>query len=124
MLLMLAACIASRNGSHLMPFTWLAIGYFVLWFCYVPRLPKMPGGIDLSYGTYLYAFPLQQILVMKGVADPLLLFAIATPIVLVIAALSWFFIEKPALRLKDVRWPWRGRRAQAAVEPTGSAEAA
>ncbi len=122
MLLVLAACIVSRYGSHVMPLTWLAIGYFVLWFCYVPRLPEIPGDVDLSYGTYLYAFPVQQILVMKGIGDPLLLFAIATPIALAIAALSWFFVEKPALRLKDARWPWLRPRARSDAD--SSVEAA
>ncbi|HEX5121809.1 MAG TPA: acyltransferase [Rhodanobacteraceae bacterium] len=105
MLLFLVAAIATRNMSHLMPFTWLTIGYFVLWFCYVPRIPRIPRDIDLSYGTYLWAFPVQQVLVMSGIGEPLRLFAIATPIVLAIAALSWFLVEKPALRLKDWRWP-------------------
>jgi peptidoglycan/LPS O-acetylase OafA/YrhL len=103
-----------------MPFTWLAIGYFVLWFCYVPRIPRIPRDTDLSYGTYLWAFPVQQVLVMSGVREPLQLFAIATPIVLVIAALSWFLVEKPALRLKDWRWP----RLTPAVAQGGPAEAA
>ena len=120
MLLILAACIVSRHSSHVMPFTWLMIGYFVLWFSYVPRIPALPGGIDLSYGTYLWAFPLQQILVQKGVGNPLLLFAIVTPVVLAIAALSWFFIEKPALRLKNARWFRFGLRRQREQEPTPS----
>jgi peptidoglycan/LPS O-acetylase OafA/YrhL len=120
MLLLLVAAIVTRNLSHLMPFTWLAIGYFVLWFCYVPRIPRIPRDTDLSYGTYLWAFPVQQVLVMSGVREPLQLFAIATPIVLVIAALSWFLVEKPALRLKDWRWP----RLTPAVAHGGSAEAA
>ncbi|HET7925711.1 MAG TPA: acyltransferase [Rhodanobacteraceae bacterium] len=104
MLAVLAAAVVSRNTTHLMPFTWLAIGYFVLWFCYVPRIAKVPQDIDLSYGTYLWAFPVQQLLVTSGIGDPLALFALATPIALMLAFLSWFYIEKPALRLKDGRW--------------------
>ena len=105
MLLILVAAIVSRDTTHLMPFTWLAIGYFVLWFCYVPRIPRIPRDIDVSYGTYLWGFPLQQVLVMNGIGDPLGLFAVATPIALTFGALSWFVIERPALRLKELRWP-------------------
>jgi peptidoglycan/LPS O-acetylase OafA/YrhL len=124
MLLILVAAIVSRKTMHLMPFTWLAIGYFVLWFCYVPRMPRIPRDIDLSYGTYLWAFPLQQVLVMSGVGNPLSVFAITTPIVLGIAALSWFLIEKPALRLKDWRWPRLTPRSPPAVGQAQSVEAA
>jgi peptidoglycan/LPS O-acetylase OafA/YrhL len=86
------------------PLMWLAVVYFVFWFAYVPKLPPIPRGLDLSYGTYLWAFPLQQTIVAVGhVATPLVLFAIATPIVLAIAAASWLCIERPALRLKDSR---------------------
>ncbi|HKE47910.1 MAG TPA: acyltransferase [Rhodanobacteraceae bacterium] len=88
------------------------IGYFVLWFAYVPRLPSMPRGLDLSYGTYLWAFPVQQTLVMAGLREPLVLFATAAPIVLLIAAVSWTFVEKRALRLKEPR-----RRVGASIEP-------
>ena len=84
------------------PLMWLAVVYFVFWFAYVPRLPSMPRGLDLSYGTYLWAFPVQQTIVAFGLAtSPLALFAIATPIVLAIAAVSWLAIERPALQLKD-----------------------
>jgi peptidoglycan/LPS O-acetylase OafA/YrhL len=87
---------------------WPAILYFVFWFAYVPRLPKVPRGADLSYGTYLWAFPMQQTIVqLTGVSSPLGLFAIATPIVLAIAAGSWFLIERPALRFRH-----RSQRAE------------
>jgi peptidoglycan/LPS O-acetylase OafA/YrhL len=105
MLLLVLACGFARTTALEAPLVSLAICYFVLWFAYVPRIPAMPRGFDLSYGTYLWALPLQQTLVAAGVRDPLALFAIATPIVLLIAALSWTFVEKPALRLKDdMRW--------------------
>lgn len=60
---------------------------------------------DLSYGSYLYAFPIQQILVHLSAnrISPLLLFAAAVPLTYVIAFLSWTFIEKPCLKLKPKR---------------------
>jgi peptidoglycan/LPS O-acetylase OafA/YrhL len=86
------------------PLMWVAVIYFVFWFAYVPRLPSVPRGLDLSYGTYLWAFPVQQTVVAIGhVTAPLALFANATPIVLAIAVVSWLCIERPALRFKDSR---------------------
>ncbi|HVT32524.1 MAG TPA: acyltransferase [Rhodanobacteraceae bacterium] len=106
MLAIAAACFVARSTIHALPFAFLAIGYFVLWFAYVPRLPRMPRDADLSYATYLWGWPLQQAVATFGhVTTPILLFAIVAPIAMGIAVLSWFFVEKPALRLKDVRLP-------------------
>jgi peptidoglycan/LPS O-acetylase OafA/YrhL len=56
-------------------------------------------GWDLSYATYLYGFPIQQLIVyLTGTRDPILVFAIAAVAVAGIAAVSWRFVEKPALR--------------------------
>jgi peptidoglycan/LPS O-acetylase OafA/YrhL len=62
---------------------------------------------DLSYGLYLYAFPIQQALVAT-VGTPggaLGNFAITAILAGGCAALSWHFVEKPALRAKPVRAP-------------------
>jgi peptidoglycan/LPS O-acetylase OafA/YrhL len=119
LLLIFAACLLARGWIHDTPFMWLLVGYFVFWFAYVPRLPAMPWGLDLSYATYLWAFPLQQTVVMLGqVHNPLLLFVIVGPIALAIATLSWLFVERPALQLKGFRW--RGRVPAANVSQTSS----
>lgn len=57
---------------------------------------------DLSYGTYIYACPTQQVLVIAGLGglNPLVFAVIAMAATLPLAALSWFFVEKPAMRLK------------------------
>ncbi len=57
---------------------------------------------DLSYGTYIYGWPIQQLLVLYGLGvSPLVNAMLAIAVVLPIAYLSWRFVEKPALRLKD-----------------------
>ena len=71
-------------------------------------LAYLPGGPllrynrlgDYSYGTYIYAYPVQQSLVaaLPGLA-PLPLFAAATAGTLCLAVISWHVIEKPALGL-------------------------
>jgi peptidoglycan/LPS O-acetylase OafA/YrhL len=62
---------------------------------------------DLSYGTYLYAFPIQQLLVQHFELrnSPMRLFTAATPLILAAAALSWFLVERPALRWARRRGP-------------------
>jgi peptidoglycan/LPS O-acetylase OafA/YrhL len=55
---------------------------------------------DLSYGMYLYAFPVQQLAMMylgPGL-HPLVLFLIATAFTAVLAALSWLFVEQPFMK--------------------------
>ncbi|MET4577533.1 acyltransferase family protein [Ottowia thiooxydans] len=57
---------------------------------------------DVSYGLYIYAYPVQQTVIWLG--DNQLPFgvglALSTAITLALAWLSWTFVEKPALRLK------------------------
>lgn len=57
---------------------------------------------DVSYGVYIYAFPMQQLLAVCGLwrLNPFAFFAISAAATLVPAALSWFLIEKRALALK------------------------
>lgn len=61
------------------------------------RLPN-----DISYGLYIYAFPVQQILAATSLsATPVPFFAVISFLLTIpLAALSWFVIEKPAIRLK------------------------
>ena len=59
---------------------------------------------DLSYGTYIWAFPIQQSLSHLGLnAFPGVYFLVAAASTLAMAALSWKLIEQPALRLKGWR---------------------
>ena len=119
MLVLASIGLLASHSTHAMPFAWLMVTYFVFWFAYVPRLPPMPYDMDLSYATYIWAWPVQQaIITVAGVHEPLILFATTASIVLPIASLSWFCIEKPALRLKDWRRP--ARRDIAVAPITGA----
>ncbi|KKL38637.1 acyltransferase [Burkholderia contaminans FFH2055] len=79
------------------------------------RLPKLAflNRFDISYGVYIYAFLIQQMLVWHfGTGmDPTVLSLLTVVIVTPIAAASWFLIEKPALALKN---GFAGARAKAA----------
>jgi peptidoglycan/LPS O-acetylase OafA/YrhL len=59
--------------------------------------------MDLSYGIYIYAYPVQQLLALYGLYRlgfaPYLACTLAITVAL--AACSWFAIEKPSLSLKN-----------------------
>ncbi|MCV7030082.1 acyltransferase family protein [Mycobacterium sherrisii] len=70
------------------------------------RLPT-----DLSYGTYIYAFPIQQLLIIGGLGqlNPLVFAVVATLATLPLAALSWFLVERPAQAFKSrLKRRWGG----------------
>lgn len=57
---------------------------------------------DFSYGLYLYAFPIQQLLVLYygRHLTILTLFGAAFLLTLCVAIVSWYAVERPCLRLK------------------------
>jgi peptidoglycan/LPS O-acetylase OafA/YrhL len=77
--------------------------YLIFWICYCKPCAALQwtNRTDLSYGVYLFAFPIQQILAMQELfRNPLLQFFVATPLALGCAWLSWTFIEKRFLQMK------------------------
>ncbi|BBX46959.1 acyltransferase [Mycobacterium cookii] len=58
---------------------------------------------DLSYGVYIYAWPVQQFLVICGlrILNPFVFALVSAAGTLPLAALSWFLVEKPAIALKS-----------------------
>jgi peptidoglycan/LPS O-acetylase OafA/YrhL len=76
--------------------------YLLMGLAYLPSLHPLNLGRfgDFSYGTYLYAMPIQQLLVLRahGHISPWLLFAEAAPLTLLVGSLSWFFVERHFLQ--------------------------
>ena len=92
------------------------IAYVLLWLSTVLPSPAVARRHDISYGVYIYAFPVQQLLVYAGahrfglVAYDVLA-ALATAAV---AVVSWRLVERPALR-----WARHRFRSPPAVSASG-----
>jgi len=67
------------------------------------RLENFGRWGDISYGVYLYAFPVQQMIVLQWHSHltPLTLFLLALPCTCVLATLSWYLVEQPFLKRKS-----------------------
>jgi peptidoglycan/LPS O-acetylase OafA/YrhL len=80
------------------------------------RFLTRPG--DVSYGIYIYAWPLQQLVVEEtGTSSPLAVMVLAGVATYALALASWRAIEKPALRLKKGREPSVSAAASSGPSP-------
>ncbi|MGU3330491.1 acyltransferase [Methylobacterium sp. WL18] len=79
-------------------------GYLIFWFALaVPQttLSQLTERVDISYGLYLYAWPIQSLLALyvPGIS-PWLMAILAVMGAGGLGVLSWRFIERPALRFQ------------------------
>ena len=77
-------------------------GYLLFYFvfhCKQEKLHAIGTDVDLSYGIYLYAWPVQNTLIylFKGIS-PWVLFLASLTLASVLAYASWHIIERPFLR--------------------------
>lgn len=98
--------IGTMGHRALFAMVWpVGLPYVLLWVSRHPRVPFQGWGRpgDFSYGLYLFAFPIQQLLVDVGGRGtrPLPLFFASMLLTVPVAMLSWFLIERPFLRLKE-----------------------
>jgi peptidoglycan/LPS O-acetylase OafA/YrhL len=85
--------------------SWLVLPFVVMAFGLArhPWLGRMHT-LDYSYGIYIYAFPVQQTVASFWPQMPLPAYLLSTFVITVaLAAISWHFVEKPALKLKPFR---------------------
>ena len=107
----LAVCVvvvvlaAAQDGPQTKLLLWVFFPLVVLGLGALPSaLGKRVAAMgDISYGVYLWAFPIQQIVIAHlfgfvGFWVSMLLAAIVTA---ALALASWHFVERPALRLRD-----------------------
>jgi peptidoglycan/LPS O-acetylase OafA/YrhL len=96
--------ICTVNTPHFRLVMRFALPYVVLYlaYCRLPLLARFGRRADYSYGFYIYAFPIQQVIVLLWLphlsAEKLFLYAFGPT--LLCAVLSWHLVEVHALRLK------------------------
>ncbi|HEY3781466.1 MAG TPA: acyltransferase [Fimbriimonadaceae bacterium] len=77
---------------------------------------------DLSYGVYIYHAPIIALFIDRFGSGRLALGSATLALLVPLTLVSWYFIEKPALTLKNVSWPLfkpAARRQAVPLEPGG-----
>jgi len=87
---------------HIVTLAGVMISFAFSW----RNLAQILGGLDLSYGTYLYHVPLLLTLKFAGLSLGLLWWLVIPGLTLAVAAASWLTIERPALSLKPLTDRW------------------
>lgn len=92
----------------------LLIAYAIVWAGAVLPCPEIIRRNDISYGVYIYAFPVQQLLALTGVHEwGLVAYDVVAAVATVpLAVVSWLLVERPVMR--------RARRSTAAAVPVGT----
>jgi peptidoglycan/LPS O-acetylase OafA/YrhL len=105
-LLAVVAIVAAARLGYLDAVFAVAGAYLIVYLALWPGLPLASWARygDISYGLYIYAFPVQQTVSYllgghPGVGQVLF---ISFPITVCLAALSWHLVERRALSLKDL----------------------
>ncbi len=100
--LLAGACVLTHGTFAYKAMLFAAEVYGVLVLALGPGAGRLPDPkADLSYGTYLYGWPVQQALhALFPATAAAVLFVPSLIITLLVAAASWYGIEKPALRIK------------------------
>jgi peptidoglycan/LPS O-acetylase OafA/YrhL len=77
------------------------LAYVLLWVSTVLPSPALVQRHDISYGCYIYAFPVQQLLAVLGLhrAGIVVYVAVTCVLTTALAVLSWRHLESPAVRL-------------------------
>jgi peptidoglycan/LPS O-acetylase OafA/YrhL len=89
----------TKAGALTLPFM-AGYGALVLAFHWPARLEGYDSWVFGSYGLYVWAFPVQQLLVMGGVDTQWPLTVTALPLTYLCGWLSWRYIEQPTLSLR------------------------
>lgn len=119
--LALMAVVLGAFGGFLLP---VSIGIAVLVIVAGTRSSNLARRIrrwgDPSYGTYIYAFLIQQVLAGLGWArTPQTMFLAAAPLSLLAGYISWHLVENPVIRWSKTRGSGAVRRCRASATARG-----
>jgi peptidoglycan/LPS O-acetylase OafA/YrhL len=102
--LFIAAQLGLRyTGAELNPISAVLLCVTVLSFAYSYRgfFSHITKGYDISYGLYIYHLVIVNALLTLNMFNPYCNLVLTIITALICATLSWVFIEKPAMRLKN-----------------------
>ncbi|VVP27667.1 hypothetical protein PS900_04188 [Pseudomonas fluorescens] len=103
LLLVLATVVAAADTRFFLMVYSITSPFLVIFVahCKIPVISNIYIKDDVSYGVYVYSFPVQQIIVLSipGVA-PINTFLYSALVTLPIAFLSWRLVESKILKLK------------------------
>jgi peptidoglycan/LPS O-acetylase OafA/YrhL len=90
------------SGNEINPISYILLSIFVFKMAYIkPNLAKnLLAKNDISYGIYIYHMPIVNFMIFYKWIGKIEYIFLAFATTCIMAALSWFVIERPALRLK------------------------
>jgi peptidoglycan/LPS O-acetylase OafA/YrhL len=88
------------NALHPALFLALCLVVFTAAFSFPDLSDKLLGRNDLSYGVYIYHMPIVNFLLFLGMGGTITSFVSALIATLLMAYLSWVFVERPTLGVK------------------------
>ena len=103
-----ALALAAFDRSVFFPVYGATFAYLLMWLAFVPAGPVREFNRfgDYSYGVYIYAFPVQQLVVMLEPGISIWrLDAVAGLVTFILAVVSWHLVERRALDLKRTLGP-------------------
>ncbi|MDN4548018.1 acyltransferase [Pseudomonas sp. C32] len=101
-IIMIIALYGAKGTSSQTPVLYLSLSYITIFLAIgIPQIFSLKKIGDLSYGTYIFAWPVQKAVITAfALTNPVAVAVFALPLTLVLAYGSWRFVERPMLNLK------------------------
>ena len=90
------------NNINFISFILLCLLIFRLAYTNPSLSDQVLGGNDISYGIYIYHMPIINLWLFCKIQGTTISFVLAIVATICMAFISWYLIEKPALRLKKI----------------------
>ncbi|APD91160.1 hypothetical protein BM526_16155 [Alteromonas mediterranea] len=105
------------KGNYLNPLSAGVLSLLVISFSYsfTNSFKNILRGNDISYGLYVYHMVIINVLIEMAIFDTASAFFFAVLTSIISAFLSWRFVERPALRLKNFRWRELSRKSSTRI---------